>query len=544
MEYKDDERPALNGHGTGQQESLQQAAVPATLLPTALSRPGPGDRPVPGKPSHPDVPLSPPFTLRKATQIAVLGERYQLQEPIGRGGMATIYRGRDVHKDRVVAVKVLREAYSTDAKSVARFGREAKAASSLQHPNIVQVYDYGQTDGKYYLVMELVEGTNLHRYLHARGVLDVDHSVIIAHDVALGLGAAHRRGIVHRDVKPQNILVGLDGSIRLTDFGIAWVNEDNAKRLTTTGMTLGTVHYYAPEQARGEIVSPAADVYALGIVLYEMLTGHVPFDGDSAVAVAWQHIQDLPTPPSQLNLTIPPALEEILLRCLEKVPEKRFRNGSQMARAFARLGDAQLAEAAPVTPRQAATPAIAPHMPSPPSSSRRDGTVENVPPGSAASSSEKEMDPGVPSGQHDMRFASMIALPMLLAILFLLGCSAYLAARPGFVPFPSFYGGEMPISSAHGSVEVPDLRQMRWSAARAQAEKAGFRLVSVTGQTAGLVVGQNPQAHDMATKGSSLEVRMELLTTTVTTAPSSTATPSQPAIHSTPLSAEGPGGSR
>jgi eukaryotic-like serine/threonine-protein kinase len=706
MEYKDDERPALNGHGAGKLESLQHAAVPATLLPTVLSRLGLGDRPMargdravalrdekshvrvaavrslgecrevsalqflmsalhdpawevraaavwalgafgghapvealiealddedgsvrvaalrvlarvrgrippeplahmlrdtdpqvreavaltleelgeqapqgplvarlheekavecevaqmPGKPSYPDVPPSLPFTLRSAMHIEVMGDRYQLQEPIGRGGMATIYRGRDVHKERVVAVKVLREAYSTDVKSVARFQREAKAASSLQHPNIVQVYDYGQTNGKYYLVMELVEGINLHSYLHAHGMLDVDRSVIIAHDVALGLGAAHRRGIVHRDVKPQNILVGRDGSIKLTDFGIAWVKEDNAKRLTTTGMTLGTVHYYAPEQAQGEIVSPAADVYALGIVMYEMLTGHTPFDGDNPVVVAMQHIQDAPIPPRQCNPSIPAALEEMMLRCLEKVPEMRFRDGSQLARALAMLGDAQLGESVPVIPGQAAMPAIAPHIPSRPSTSGRGGTIHTVPPGSPASSPAKEMGPGVPSDQHDAdhvpgslahqpvsplqqsfapppgpaasyrfrrgtvprsgvvqpdrrdsRFASMITLRMLLAPLFLLGCSAYLAVQLGFIPFLSFSSG-LP---AHGLIEVPDLHHMRWSDARAQAEKAGFRLVSVTGQTGGLVVGQNPQAHEKATKGSTLEVRMELLTTTV-----------------------------
>ena len=235
-------------------------------------------------------------------QIEVLGDRYQLQDPIGRGGMATIYRARDLRMDRVVAVKVLREVYSTDPKFVRRFQVEAKAASALQHPNIVQVYDYGQTDGNYYIVMELVEGTDLRRYLRSRGVLDVDRAIIIAHDVSLGLGAAHRRDIVHRDVKPQNVLVGRGGSIKLTDFGIASVYKDiNAERLTTTGMTLGTVQYYAPEQAQGEIVSPAADVYALGIVMYEMVTGHPPFDGDSPVAVAMQHIQDTPTPPSHLN---------------------------------------------------------------------------------------------------------------------------------------------------------------------------------------------------------------------------------------------------
>jgi eukaryotic-like serine/threonine-protein kinase len=272
-------------------------------------------------------------------QIEMLGERYQLQDPIGRGGMATIYRGLDLHMDRVVAIKVLRDVYSSDPKFVKRFELEAKAALTLQHPNIVQVYDYGQSNGDYFIVMELVEGTDLRRYLRSRGILDVDRVVIIAHDVALGLGAAHRRNIVHRDVKPQNILVGRKGAIKLTNFCIATVYEDiNAERLRTTGTTLGTVQYYAPEQAQGEIISPTADVYALGIVMYEILTGRPPFDGDTPVAVAMQHIQDAPVPPSQYNSSILPALEEIILRCLEKVPEMRFRDGSQLARALEKLG--------------------------------------------------------------------------------------------------------------------------------------------------------------------------------------------------------------
>jgi serine/threonine protein kinase len=268
-------------------------------------------------------------------QFELFGDRYQLQDPIGRDGMTIIYRGRDLRADRVVAIKVLRDIYSTDAKFVARFQREAKAMSSLQHPNIVQFYDYGYIDDRYYIVMELIEGTDLCRYLHGRGVLDLRRSVIIAHDVALGLGAAHRRGIVHRSVKPQNILIGRDGSIKLTDFGIAFVVD--AERLTDTGMTVGTVQYFPPEQAQGEIVTPAADVYSLGIVMYETLTGRTPFDGDNPVAVAMQHIQDPPTPPRQLNPNILPALEEIILRCLEKVPEMRFRDGSQLARALETL---------------------------------------------------------------------------------------------------------------------------------------------------------------------------------------------------------------
>ncbi len=169
--------------------------------------------------------------------------------------------------------------------------------------------------------MELVEGTDLRRYLRSRGVLDVNRAVSIAHDVALGLGAAHLRGIVYRNIKLQKVLIGHNGSIKLT----------------TAGITLGNNQYYAPEQAKGEIVGLAADVYALGIVMYEMVTGRTPFDGDTHVAVAMQHIHDQPLPPSQINPSIPAALEEIILRCLEKVPEMRFRDGSQLAQALETL---------------------------------------------------------------------------------------------------------------------------------------------------------------------------------------------------------------
>ena len=672
MEYKADERPSLNGNGTGKLESLQHVAVPATLLPTVLSRLGLGDRPMaggdqtvaalrdekshvrvaavrslgerrevsslqflvsalhdpawevraaavwalsafggqapaevliealddedgsvraaalrvlagvrghvpseslermlddtdwqvheavaltleelgeqtsqgplvtrlrdentigreaaqmPGKQSHPDILPSLPFTPQRAMQIEVMGERYQLQDPIGRGGMATIYRGRDLQMDRVVAIKVLREVYNINPKFVQRFQLEAKAASALQHPNIVQVYDWGQTEGKYYIVMELVEGTDLRRYLHfKKGVLDTDRSVIIAHDVALGLGAAHRRGIVHRDVKPQNILVGHDGSIKLTDFGIVSVYKDiDPERLTTTGMTLGTVHYYAPEQAQGEIVSPAADVYSLGIVMYEMLTGRPPFDGNSPVAIAMQHIQDPPTPPHQLNPTIPPALEGIILRCLEKVPEMRFRDGSQLARALETLGDAKLSESVPVTPGQAATPTTSNHIPSRPGNSGRDGTIENVPPHSP----ENGMGPGVPSDQNDAdpvpgslvnqpvypnqrnsRFASIITILILLATLLLLGFSVYLAARLGFITLP-FGNGTGTSAPTAGVVEVrvPNLIGKSYQHAQTAASGRGFNLHSENG-TDGVVIYQNPTSEETAPKGATIDVKM------------------------------------
>jgi serine/threonine protein kinase len=253
----------------------------------------------------------------------LLGGRYQLQDPIGRGGLATIYRGWDLHMERVVAVKVLREVYSTDPKFVTRFQREAKVMTLLQHPNIVQGYDYGQTNGNYFIVMELVEGTDLHLYLHSREILDVNRAIIIAHDVAIGLGAAHRRGIIHRDLKLKDILIGRAGEVKLIDFGL--------------GMTLNGRLYSSPEYLQGEIVTPASDIYSLGIVMYQMVTGRTPYDGDTPVEIALRHITELPEPPSQLNPNIPTALEEIILRCLEKVPNMRFRDGNQLAQALESL---------------------------------------------------------------------------------------------------------------------------------------------------------------------------------------------------------------
>jgi eukaryotic-like serine/threonine-protein kinase len=368
-------------------------------------------------------------------QIEVLADRYLLQSRIGSGGMATIHRAWDLQMDRIVAVKVLREVFSTNRTFVARFQREARAASALQHPNIVQVYDYGQTDGNYYIVMELIEGTNLQSYLYSHEVLDVDRAIIIAHDIALGLGAAHRRGIVHRDVKPQNVLIGIDGSIKLTDFGIVSVYKDaNAERLTTSGMTLGTVQYYAPEQAQGEIVTPAADVYELGIVMYEMLTGHTPFNGNSAVIVAMQHTQDQPVPPGQFNPSIPIELEEIILRCLEKTPGSRFSDGSQLARALEKLGDAKVNE----------TVSMVHHL--------------------------------KPHRTH-WSFESIITTFILLATLFFLVFSFDLAVQLRFIQLPFFTVSGSPTSSTAGIIEVPDLHTMSWLRAVATSEKLGFRLV-------------------------------------------------------------------
>ncbi len=310
----------------------------------------------------------------------VLGERYKIGEVIAQGSMATVYRGEDLRTRRAVAIKVLREVYSTDPLLVTRFRGEMQAASSVQHPNIVQIYDYGQSDSNYFIVMELVDGTDLRRYLRSRGVLDMDRAIIIAHDVALGLGAAHRRGIVHRDVKPPDILIGRDGSIKLTDFGSASLSANtNVKRLTTPDMVVGQVQYAAPEQVMGQNVNPAADIYSLGIVMYEMLTGRPPFDGDTPVAVAMQHVHNNPTPPSRLNSNIPPAVEAVIMRCLEKDLQKRYRDGSALARALEMLGEPEENEDRPgvATPELAREPTM---------------RLQNVPPPVSISSNAQSMD--------------------------------------------------------------------------------------------------------------------------------------------------------
>lgn len=255
------------------------------------------------------------------------GDRYQLQGIIHRGGMDSIYRALDTHKKRFVAIKVLYGIpYSSEQNFLTHFQKGMEAVSTLRHPNIVQVYDYGQAEGNYYVVMELVQGTDLLHYLRLKGELDVDRAVIIAHDIALGLGAAHDRGIVCRDIKQRHIFIGRGGSIKIVISGLR---------------TIGLLSYYLPELAQSETVTPAADIYALGNFMYEMLTGRPTFEGDTPVEMAMQHIHDKPVPPSQYNPSISPALEEIILYCLEKAPEMRYQDGSQLVRALETLSEAK-----------------------------------------------------------------------------------------------------------------------------------------------------------------------------------------------------------
>lgn len=246
--------------------------------------------------------------------------------------MAVVYRGYDLVLDRPVAIKVLRGQFAADASFLRRFEREAQAAARLSHPNIVSVYDVGRDDGTRYIVMEYVPGKTLKQLILEHAPFSLDEAIHIVRQVAAALDYAHQHGLVHRDIKPQNILVDERGFVKVTDFGIAKGLTDVS--LTEAGFGMGTVHYVSPEQARGEPATPASDIYALGVVLYEMLTGHLPFDADNPIGLAMQHVHEAPPQPRQFNPNIPPAVEAIILRALAKDPRQRFPTAGALAQAL------------------------------------------------------------------------------------------------------------------------------------------------------------------------------------------------------------------
>ena len=258
----------------------------------------------------------------------ILGDRYEILEKIGTGGMAEVFKGKDHKLNRYVAVKVLKEEFRDNDGFVKKFKEEAQAAAGLAHPNIVNVYDVGDENGIYYIVMELVEGITLKNYIERKGRLTIKEATSIAIQVSAGLEVAHNNHIVHRDIKPQNIIISREGKVKVTDFGIAKATTSQ----TTTSSAMGSVHYASPEQARGGYVDHRSDIYSLGIVMYEMVTGRVPFDGETAVTVAVKHLQEQMVPPSKYCPQIPYSLEQIIKKCTEKSPDRRYQDiGDLMA---------------------------------------------------------------------------------------------------------------------------------------------------------------------------------------------------------------------
>ena len=258
----------------------------------------------------------------------MLSGRYEVLKRVGSGGMADVYMAKDHKLNRNVAVKVLKSEYVEDEKFLKKFETEAQAVARLSHPNIVNIYDVGIEDGINYIVMELAEGITLKEYIRKKGYLSPKETVEISTQIASAISHAHKNHIIHRDIKPQNILVSDTGIIKVTDFGIAKATSSNT--VTSTATAMGSVHYISPEQAKGRFCDEKSDIYSLGITMYEMVTGHVPFDHENGVTIALMHLQNEITPPSQIRDGIPDSLEKIILKCTMKKPEERYQTADDL----------------------------------------------------------------------------------------------------------------------------------------------------------------------------------------------------------------------
>ena len=258
----------------------------------------------------------------------MLNNRYEILEKIGNGGMATVYKAKCHVLNRYVAIKILKDEFTTDSDFIKRFNTEAQSAASLTHPNIVQIYDVCNEDNLYYIVMELIQGKTLKEIIAEDGILSWKWSINIAIQIASALETAHKNNIIHRDIKPHNIIITEDGIAKVTDFGIAKAVSNST--ITAFGTTIGSVHYFSPEHARGGYTDAKSDLYSLGIVMYEMLTGRVPFDADTPVSVALKQVQEEPTDPMKYNPNIPISVDRIILKAMQKDPNFRYQNATEM----------------------------------------------------------------------------------------------------------------------------------------------------------------------------------------------------------------------
>src|SRR5215813_5035275 len=264
----------------------------------------------------------------------VFDGRYRIIRKLGAGGMADVYLAEDQELGRQVAIKILNDRHAADDSFIERFRREAKNAAGLSHPNIVSIYDRGEAEGTYYIAMEFLDGRSLKELIVGRGPAPIKTAIDYARQILAAVGFAHKHGIVHRDIKPHNVLVGPEGRLKVTDFGIA---RSGASQMTEVGSIIGTAQYLSPEQARGAPVDQTSDLYSVGVVLYEMLTGQVPFTGDTPLEIAMKHLSEVPKPPSELRPDVPHDLDSVVLRALAKDPADRYESAEEMDADLARV---------------------------------------------------------------------------------------------------------------------------------------------------------------------------------------------------------------
>jgi beta-lactam-binding protein with PASTA domain/tRNA A-37 threonylcarbamoyl transferase component Bud32 len=411
-------------------------------------------------------------TNDNVTAQMLLGGRYLVESELGRGGMATVFKGTDTVLGRPVAVKVLSPQYAGDANFVTRFRREAQSAARLNHPNLVSVYDTGADDGIHFIVMEFVDAKTLADYLAGGGRIMPERAIEIAEAVCDALSMAHAHGIIHRDIKPANIMITQKGDVKVTDFGIARVIS-GADTLAQTAAVLGTASYLSPEQAQSQSVDQRSDIYSLGVVLYEMVTGRPPFSGDSPVMVASKHVLEQPTPPSKLNSDVSPALEAVIMKALSKNPDNRYSDADEMRADLERARLGQAVQATPLLPESARTQRIAPTGP------------------------PTAVLPPVQPGDGGRRRWWIPALIVLL-ILAVLGGGLYLLASSL-------------LSTNATRVKVPNVVGSREDAARRDLIEAGFRVDPVTRVTSnpsevGIVIEQSPDPETFLEKGETVTI--------------------------------------
>jgi len=418
----------------------------------------------------------------------VLGDRYEIHQRLARGGMAQVYLARDRSLDRPVAVKELVPEFATDPSFVERFRREAQAAANLSHPNIVGVYDWGTQDGTYFIVMEYVDGPSLSQVIRRDGPLHPRRAAELAGEVAAALGFAHSRGVVHRDVKPGNVLLTATGQSKVTDFGIARALSSPDDDLTQAGSVMGTATYFSPEQAQGLPVDPRSDLYSLGVVLYEMVTGRPPFSGDTPLAIAYKHVQDQPAPPSTIVPEVPRGLEAIIMKLLQKRPDDRYPSAEALRADLNRYLDGDLTAAERALTGTAAGVAAA--------------GVAAAGVAAAATTVQPAVDPGTVQPIEDVDGGPDDA-PKSRTGLFVGVIAVLLAILAGLL----FWFAS---SLRTDTVAVPALIGLPRAAAQKLLDDAGLeaKFTEEPNATvaAGLVISQDPAAKTDVDKGSTVEV--------------------------------------